>query len=668
MVMIAAAPLATADTHHVVKGAQGPRASAVTWEYVPVEFGTWYGHIVNTGLRSLVVDVFDNSTGVLEDVMHQRIRFAAYPSSTVDTMGAVMNPTHKYVITVTPNGPRDSYCDVEDKFVPAIPPVAVISVTSQISLTVAVSGSGSSDLDGTIMSYGWAFGDGAVATGETATHTYASAGTYDITLVVVDNDGLTGTDVETVTVSKDLIKPVAIFTPTMSFMTVSVDATASYDPDGVALTYAWNFGDATTGVGKTATHTYAAAGDYLITLVVTDVDMLTDSASASVTAVKPVPPVAAFMATPTYLSVAVDASGSYDPDGTIKSYAWTFGDGGVATGKTATHSYAADGTYTITLTVTDMQDLTATKTEPVTVKHQLIPPVALFTATPNLMTVSVDASASYDPDAALWGPIASYSWDFGDMTTGSGKTTTHTYSAEGLYMINLVVTDADLLTASATPKEVSAVQPDLPPTASFTATPSGLTVNVDASLSGDDKGIVSYTWAWGDGVIETVYTANAMHTYAIPAPAPRPIVSAPVIAAAGPPVTPYLLYGYTTDALGTPYECYVTITILRTGEVVNTNSFQVDPWPLDGYYEWDLANNLALGYLPGDLIKVDAVSVSGTMSGSVTAAVPGGGAMPVDVTLTSSVPHGTFIKTITLTVTDIKGQTSTISHDVELTY
>jgi len=256
MVMLAAAPLATADTHHVAKGAQGPRASAETWEYVPVEFGIWYGNIVNNGLRSLVVDVFDNMSGVLVSESHQRIRFAAYnamPTGTVDTAGVPMSPTHSYVITVTPNGPKGSSCDVEDMWIPAIPPVAQIDLISQDNLTVTVDGSRSYDPDGTTLTYAWSFGDLAVATEVRATHTYAVEGTYDIILVVTDVDGLDSAPaILQVTV---VLPPLdAFFTWTASGLAVSVDA---HQSTGSISSYAWSWGDTETGTGMIAEHTYA---------------------------------------------------------------------------------------------------------------------------------------------------------------------------------------------------------------------------------------------------------------------------------------------------------------------------------------------------------------------------------------------------------------------------
>lgn len=213
MVLVAAVPLALADTHHVVKGDKGPNNNTVTWEYLPADYGIWTGHIVNNGLRSLVVDVYDNSTGVPEEIMHQRIWFAAYdafPAGTVDTQDVTMARGHSYSITVTLNGPKGTSCNITDMFKTAQPPVA--EFTSVTDLTVTVDASASYDLDGTIMSYDWTFGDGGIASGPTASHSYAKPGTYTITLTVTDNDGLTGSVSEAVNIIDN--------PPTASFTTV----------------------------------------------------------------------------------------------------------------------------------------------------------------------------------------------------------------------------------------------------------------------------------------------------------------------------------------------------------------------------------------------------------------------------------------------------------------
>jgi hypothetical protein len=86
------------------------------------------------------------------------------------------------------------------------------------------------------------------------------------------------------------------------------------------------------------------------------------------------PPAASFTTSTNTLTAAVNASGSSDPDGSITSYAWNFGDGSTGTGQTASRTYAAAGTYTITLTVTDDDGATATTTRSVVVSTAPPPP------------------------------------------------------------------------------------------------------------------------------------------------------------------------------------------------------------------------------------------------------------------------------------------------------
>lgn len=251
------------------------------------------------------------------------------------------------------------------------------------------------------------------------------------------------------------VAPVAHAAVTATDLTVAVDGSGSTDEDGTVATYAWDFGDGSTGEGATASHTYAEAGTYTVRLTVTDDGGASAVATEQVTVVAPNQlPTAAFEPTADGLDLAVDGSGSADPDGTLATYAWDFGDGSIGEGATAAHTYAAGGTYTVTLTVTDDRGGSATAERTVTVVAPNVEPTAAFEATATGLEVSVDAGGSADPD----GDLVGYAWDFGDGQTGDGATATHTYATDGTYTVTLTVTDDRGATASAT-AEVTVVTP-----------------------------------------------------------------------------------------------------------------------------------------------------------------------------------------------------------------
>jgi PKD repeat protein len=136
-------------------------------------------------------------------------------------------------------------------------------------------------------------------------------------------------------------------------------------------------------------------------------------------------------------TVQFNGSGSYDPDGEIISYYWDFGDGTNATGVTLTHVYTTNGTYIVTLTVTDNNGAMGSDTCNITVN---IPPVADAGPDQTVLvneTVQFNGSGSYDPD----GGIVSYFWDFGDGTNGTDVNVTHIYTVNGTFIVTLNVAD-----------------------------------------------------------------------------------------------------------------------------------------------------------------------------------------------------------------------------------
>lgn len=407
-------------------------------------------------------------------------------------------------------------------------PVAMITApaTSTTGAMVTFDGSGSTD-DGTIASYAWDFGDGNTGTGVSATNTYATAGTYTVSLTVTDNAGGTNTVTSTIDIA-DNVAPVAEITaPTAPAAgtvgtAITFDGTGSTDSDGIIETYEWTFGDMGTGTGATTTYTYAAPGTYMVTLTVTDDLGLTNQANVTITisAGTNLPPVAVITAPPTTgttgTAVTFNGANSTDADGTVETYAWDFGDGGTGTGAIASYAYTTAGTYTVALTVTDNTGDTNEATTSIIISAGANqPPVAMINA-PTTGTVNTaitfDGTGSTDAD----GNIASYAWDFGDGGTDVGATATYAYTTAGTYTVTLTVTDDAGDTNAATASITISAGANQPPVAVITAPPTtgttGTPVTFNGANSTDADGtIATYAWDFGDTNMGT--GATATHTY-----------------------------------------------------------------------------------------------------------------------------------------------------------
>ena len=344
-------------------------------------------------------------------------------------------------------------------------PVAAIGYSPDIPnkrKPISFWGTNSTDPDGDeIVDARWDFGDGTTAAGLVVSHTYAQAGNYTVTLVVSDGrlDSAPTSVVVPVFEQAPVARPGGPYSGTKN-AAIRFDGTASTDADGDPITYAWDFGDGTIGSGATPTHAYTRSGVYSVTLVASDGFATSLPARTTVTVSNAAPtalltgPASGFkLATLTW-----NGSASSDANGDALSYRWTFGDGSSATTATptVTHSFAAVGSYRVTLTVNDGEASSSPVFADVVVASR--PPVANAGPDRTVVqrsTVRLDGGASSDPDGTLsavrWLQVAGPAVTLSGSTTLSpsfeaprlpGSATTATLTFE------LIVTDDDGVSAS----------------------------------------------------------------------------------------------------------------------------------------------------------------------------------------------------------------------------
>ena len=443
--------------------------------------------------------------------------------------GTGVGPTHTYTalgsytvsLTVT-NTSNLTATATTTATISGQPPVANAGgpYTGKTETAVSFSGSGSSDPQGEALSYAWNFGDGSTGTGVSPTHSYTVPGTYTVSLTITNASNLTATATATAIIAGQ--PPVANAGGPYTSKTetaISFNGSGSSDPQGETLTYTWNFGDSSTGTGVSPTHTYTAPGTYIVSLIVADTSKLTSTAST--TAVIAAQPPTANAGGPYNggigAIISFNGKGSSDPQGEPLTYAWNFGDGTTGTGAISTHAYTAPQTYNVSLIVTNTSNLTATTTTTAAIVGQnpaanVGGPYAGDIGT----IISFSGIGSNDPQ----GEALTYAWSFGDGTTGTGISPTHTYTTPGTYTVSLTVTDTSNLTATASTTATIAGQPPAANAGGPYTGGIGTIISFSGSKSNDPQGeALTYAWDFGDGTTGTgvspTHAYTALGTYTV---------------------------------------------------------------------------------------------------------------------------------------------------------
>jgi len=427
-----------------------------------------------------------------------------------------------YTVTVTVSDGSASGTKSQTVRVRARPVAAVNGpFTSNEGSAVAMSAAASTDADGTIQSYAWNFGDGSTGSGASVSHTYAQDGVYTVSLTVTDNDGLTGSASTTATVA-NVAPAISAFTGGTQFRGETYSASGSFtDPGSDSWTATVNYGDNTgtaslplSGKSFSLSHVYNAVGTFTVTVTISDGAQSVSQTASVLVRARPVAVMNGPYSSSEGSTVNMSAVNSTDADGTIQSYAWNFGDGSTGTGVNVSHVYANQGSFTVTLTVTDNDGFTGSASTTASIAN-VVPLIAPFAGNDKLETADTyTADGSFtDPGADTWTATVDYGEGDGFVPLQlSGKTfsLSHQYQKAGRYTVTVRVFDG-----TSTGTQTASVNVHGRPLAKITGTlagPEGSALALSGSTSTDDGTIVSYAWNFGDGTTGTGVSPS--HVYA----------------------------------------------------------------------------------------------------------------------------------------------------------
>ncbi|GIK27489.1 MAG: hypothetical protein BroJett007_06270 [Chloroflexota bacterium] len=511
-------------------------------------------------------------------------------------------PTHTYTspgtyrVRLTALGP-DGLSDTAEADISVTRPLAPPSADFNVS---PEEGSAPLDVQFNNLSSGddiqsnWDFGDGeSLATNEPIVfHTYEENGTYTVILTVVGPGGPASSATRTITVTDRVQAAFEVVNLTdppglgVAFQDRSTGNLASWN---------WSFGDGGSSTDQNPSHTYGQAGTYEVRLVVTSQDGVQSEATQSVTVSEPLPP-----APEASFEVTVDnltAQFTNTSTGQIDSTSWNFGDGQTSSESSPSHTFAAAGTYTVELIVSnaggaDSFSLPVTVTAP-----PPAPPVSAFSFSVQDLTVTLT-------DQSTGEGIFSWAWEFGDGASSNEQNPTYTFAAAGTYRVRLTVTNAGGNDRSGQDVTVTAPLPDAP-TSAFTFTVNNLDVQFTDLSTGQ---IDTWQWDFGDGATST--DQNPAHTYAVDgtytvrltvANAGGSNFSEQQVSVSAPlPNAPTSAFTFTVNNLD------VQFTDLSTG--------QIDTW------QWDFGD----GTTSTDQNPAHAYAVDGTYTVRLTVANAGG--------------------------------------------
>lgn len=336
--------------------------------------------------------------------------------------------------------------------------------------------------------YAWTFGDASTGVGATPTHTYLVEGTYAVSVTATNGCSQSGSTSKNVVV-QSTGGPLAVFwTATMGSPITKFSFATSVGGGTAPYTFAWDFGDGSTGTGASTSHTYSTGGTYTVVVTVTDSAAATASYSNALTVTSNVQ--ATFNYKPVGDGLTIDFTSAVSGGNGVYAYAWDFGDGGTSSDVNPSHTYVA-GTYLVSLTVTSGGGTAIAGPTSITVRS------GAGGALVAVVSPTVDhLSASFANGASGGTAPYTYAWDFGDGATSTDAAPTHAYAKAATFTVKVTVHDSVSHSATAS-ASITTTFPPISVAFNWSANDRTLTVVTMGAMGGSGSGYV-YTWTFGD--------------------------------------------------------------------------------------------------------------------------------------------------------------------------
>ena len=322
--------------------------------------------------------------------------------------------------------------------------------------------------------WNWNFGDGATSTIQSPSHIFGTAGVYSVSLIALNNANGCKAAIHQVTVLSTPSPPAAAFTYTPATPRAGQAVSFTDTSTGAPTSWLWAFGDGTSSTAQNASHTFAIAGTYHVTLTATNAAGSSAAPHDVTVTLAGSSPVASFTFSPANPKPGQPVTFTDTSSGTPTSWSWAFGDIGAANTATTMHTFATAGTFTVALVVTNGFGSDSTS-KPVRVTADVPALHADFTYSP---TSPVAGTPVQFTDRSAGSP-ASWSWDFGDHTGSTASSPGHTFAAVGPYAVTLTVSNASAQDHTTQTLQVS----------SSTCSGNCLTLAGRATIKGSDVGI-----------------------------------------------------------------------------------------------------------------------------------------------------------------------------------